>query len=96
MEMPLERLKRIGERIYNLQRCYNARHTITRADDRLPHRFTDEPSPSGNAQGQVIDLEPMLNEYYCLRGWDLETGWPLEEKLRELGLEEAIPWLKSG
>ena len=91
MEMPVERLKRIGERIYNLQRCYNAWHGITRADDRLPRRFTEDPSPSGNAQGQVIDLEPMLEEYYRLRGWDPETGWPTEEKLRELGLEEANP-----
>jgi len=89
MEMPVERLKRIGERIYNLQRCYNVLHGITRADDRLPRRFTDEPSPSGNARGQVIDLEPMLDEYYRLRGWDPTTGWPTAQKLRELGLEEA-------
>ncbi len=92
MDMPVERLKRIGERIYNLQRCYNARHNITRADDRLPRRFTDEPSPSGNAEGEVVDLEPMLDEYYQLRDWDSETGWPTEEKLRELDLEEASPW----
>lgn len=92
MDMPVERLQRIGERIYNLQRCYNARQGITRADDRLPRRFTDEPSPSGHARGQVIDLEPMLDEYYRLRGWDLATGWPTAEKLRELGLEEASPW----
>ena len=86
MEMPVERLKRTGERIYNLQRCYNARHGITRADDRLPRRFSDEPSPSGNARGEVIDLEPMLDEYYRLRGWDPVTGWPTAEKLRELGI----------
>ena len=96
MEMPVERLRRIGERIYNLQRCYNVRHGITRADDRLPRRFTDEPSPSGNAQGQVIDLEPMLDEYYRLRGWDPETGWPTSEKLRQLGLEEAVERLEIG
>ena len=96
MEMPVERLRRIGERIYNLQRCYNVRHGITRADDRLPRRFTDEPSPSGNAQGQVIDLEPMLDEYYRLRGWDPETGWPTSEKLRQLGLEEAVERLGIG
>ena len=89
MEMDVERLKRIGERIYNLQRCYNVLHGITRADDCLPRRFTDEPSPSGNARGQVIDLEPMLDEYYRLRGWDPITGWPTARKLRELGLEEA-------
>jgi len=90
MEMPEERLKSIGERIYNLQRCYNVWHGISRADDRLPRRFAEEPSPSGNARGQTIDLEPMLDEYYTLRGWDPATGWPTAEKLRELGLEETV------
>jgi aldehyde:ferredoxin oxidoreductase len=90
MEMPVERLQHIGERIYNLQRCYNALHGITRADDKLPRRFSDEPSPSGNARGQTIDVEPMLEEYYQLRGWDLQRGWPTPEKLRELGLQDAI------
>ena len=89
MEMSVERLKRIGERICNLQRCYNVWHGIGRADDCLPRRFAEEPSPSGNARGQVLDLEPMLDEYYSLRGWDPTTGWPTAEKLRELGLEEA-------
>ena len=86
MEMDVERLKRIGERIYNLQRCYNVLHGITRADDRLPRRFSEEPSPSSNARGEIIDLEPMLDEYYRLRGWDPDTGWPTAEKLRELGI----------
>ena len=90
MEMPVERLKRIGERIYNLQRCYDVWHGISRADDRLPRRFTTEPSPSGNARGQIIELEPMLEEYYRLRGWDPVTGYPTAAKLRELGLDEAI------
>jgi aldehyde:ferredoxin oxidoreductase len=94
MEMPVERLQRVGERIYNLQRCYNAWHGVGRADDRLPRRFTEEPSPSGNAEGQVVELEAMLEGYYALRGWDPETGWPTPEKLRELGLDEAIERLK--
>ena len=94
MEMPAERLQRTGERIYNLQRCYNVWHGITRADDRVPRRFADEPSPSGNARGEVIDLEPMLDEYYRLRGWNPVTGWPTPEKLRQLGLEEAIERLR--
>ncbi len=90
MAMSVERLQRIGERIYNLQRCYNALHGITRADDKLPRRFAAEPSPTGNARGQTIDVEPMLEEYYQLRGWDRRRGWPTPEKLRELGLPDAI------
>jgi aldehyde:ferredoxin oxidoreductase len=94
MEMPVEKLKKIGERIYNLQRCYNVAHGITRADDRLPRRFSEEPSPSGNAEGNIIDLEPMLDEYYKLRGWDVGTGWPTGGKLRELGLDDVAEKLK--
>jgi len=33
----------------------------------------------------VVDLQPMLDEYYQIRGWDSQ-GRPTPEKLRELGL----------
>lgn len=89
MEMDVPALKRIGERIYNLQRCYNVLHGITHADDVLPWRFTQIPSPSGHARGSVCQVETMLADYYRLRGWDSKTGSPREEKLRELGLEEV-------
>ena len=89
IEMSVERLKEIGERIYNLQRCYGVREGITRADDALPPRFSREPSPSGNARGQVIHLEPMLDEYYALRGWDLASGIPTGRTLRRLGLDDV-------
>jgi aldehyde:ferredoxin oxidoreductase len=87
VSIDVERLKLIGERIYNLQRCYNALHGITRADDVLPWRFTKSPSPSGNAKGSVCRLDEMLPEYYALRGWDPETGLPQKETLVRLGLD---------
>ena len=95
MSMPVDRLKAIGERIYNLQRCYDAVHGITRADDRLPLRFSQEPSPTGNARGQTIDTEPMLEEYYTLRGWDPASGWPTADTLHRLGLDDAAEQLWS-
>ena len=36
-------------------------------------------------------LEPMLDEYYELRGWDKKTGIPSDEKLEELALQEILP-----
>jgi aldehyde:ferredoxin oxidoreductase len=90
MEMPVERLQQIGDRIYSLQRCYNALHGITRADDRLPKRFSEEPTPSGSAKGEVVDVVPMLDEYYELRHWDPVTGWPTADRLKELGLNAAV------
>ena len=83
-----EEVRQIGERIVNLERLFIAREGITRADDTLPGRFLEEPLPegSGPSTGSVLELEPMLDEYYQARGWDVETGLPAEEKLRELGL----------
>ena len=37
-------------------------------------------------RGKFADL---INEYYGLRGWDLETGWPTREKLDELELADV-------
>jgi aldehyde:ferredoxin oxidoreductase len=86
-----EEVQRIGERIVNLERLFIAREGITRQDDTLPTRFLKEPLPegSGPSTGSVLELEPMLDEYYRARGWDGETGLPTQEKLEELGLGEA-------
>ncbi len=90
MDMNAENLMRIGERIYNLERLFNLREGIGKDQDRLPKRFTDEPLPEGPAKGQVVELDKMLPDYYKLRGWNWETGYPTKEKLQELGLlEEA-------
>ena len=81
------RLKTIGERLVNLQRMFNVREGITREDDTQPRRLLEEKSPSpGRALGHVIYLKPMLDEYYQLRDWHLDTGVPTAEKLKSLGL----------
>jgi aldehyde:ferredoxin oxidoreductase len=90
-----EILRRIGERIVNLQRLFNVRHGITRKDDVLPERFTKEPMPKGPAKGQLVELDQMLDEYYELRGWDLTTGIPRMSKLRDLGLEKEADIVRS-
>lgn len=89
-EITGEEVRRVGERIVNLERMIIAREGITRKDDTLPSRFLVEPLPegSGPSAGSVLELEPMLDEYYRARGWDVETGLPTVEKLAELGLAE--------
>jgi len=82
--------RKTGERIYNLQRMYNIREGLTRADDTLPKRLLEEPLPDGPAKGHVVDLEPLLDAYYEYRGWN-EYGIPTAEKLQELGLDWLIP-----
>jgi aldehyde:ferredoxin oxidoreductase len=85
---------RIGERIVNLEKAYNIREGWTRKDDTLPYRFLKEKIPAGPAKGQVVDLEPMVDEYYRERKWD-KSGLPTKEKLVELGLEEIADDLKG-
>jgi aldehyde:ferredoxin oxidoreductase len=84
-------LLKVGERVINLQRLFNMREGFGRNDDLIPERvrkipafgiYQDEPRCA------IKDFEGMLNEYYEARGWDLITGKPSKDKLRELGLEE--------
>lgn len=80
-------LTNIGERIYNLTRLFNIREGFGKKDDSLPGRLLNEPMPSGPAKGHTVDLAPMLEEYYYIRGWD-EQGMPTEEKLASMGLKK--------
>ncbi len=86
----VEHLITIAERQITLKRLFNAREGITRKDDRLPDRFTKDPMPEGPGKGQVVHLEPMLDDYYRLRGWDLETGLPTKETIARLSLDWAV------
>lgn len=88
-------LLRIGERIWNLERLYNLRGGFTRADDTLPRRLLKEPVPHGPSQGQVVQLEAMLDEYYQFRGWD-NNGVPTPPKLEELGLADLAQDERTG
>lgn len=90
-------IQKACERIYNIERSYIIREGIRRKDDTLPDRFLKEPLPedSGPSAGSIVELEPMLNEYYRERNWDPETGIPFEDKLMELGLSDIVDDLKK-
>jgi len=77
----------VGERIVNIERAFLVREGITRKDDTMPSRFLREPFTNGNSKGSVFEQEPMLDEYYAERGWDLRTGIPTRQRLRKLNLE---------
>lgn len=83
----LEDHTRVGERTWNLEHLFNLRAGLGREADSLPERITKVPLPSGPSKGVTVNLEPMLEEYYQLRGWQPDSR-PTREKLAELGLEE--------
>ena len=100
-------LLRAGERLVNLERLYNARLGLTRADDRLPARFTTEPLPihtftRDEATGEVRKSEQPIHiglvhapDAMLDRYYRLrgwdEQGLPTAEKQRELGLADNLP-----
>ena len=74
-----------GERIHILERLMNTNEGIRRADDTLPERLVLE-SQKDDPKKRRVPLEPMLNEYYALRGYD-KDGIPNQRLLKKLGIK---------
>ncbi len=75
----------VGERISTLARAINVREGFQRAADTLPDRNLSQPMVGGPADGHVVELAPMLDEYYRLMGWDAD-GVPTPERMQALQL----------
>jgi aldehyde:ferredoxin oxidoreductase len=82
----------IGERISNLERMYNVREGLRRKDDTLPPRLLQEPLPDGPSKGEILgkDFDLLVDEFYQVCGWDVNTGIPSREKLQQLGLDKLV------
>ena len=63
-------LLKTGKRILDIERAFSVREGVTRKDDTLSEKFTREPLSKGPAKGGVVILDPMLNEFYEIMGWD--------------------------
>jgi aldehyde:ferredoxin oxidoreductase len=79
-------VREAGARIVTVERAFGVREGVTRRDDCLPRRFGEEPLREGASAGAVFGQEPMLDDYYRERGWDLRTGIPTRASLETLGL----------
>ncbi len=85
-------LSEVGARRVNLLKTFNMREGFTREDDKLPPRLY-EPLVGGESDGMSFDadvLERAKDMYYAMAGWDVASGNPTAERLRELGLAWAI------
>lgn len=80
-----EALLEAGERVNNLTRLFNLREGLTPDMDTLPGRFAKEPLNGGPHKGVVVDVKPMVLDYYRARDWD-EAGVPRKGLLHRLGL----------
>jgi aldehyde:ferredoxin oxidoreductase len=84
----------IGKRAVNLARAFNLRAGIGAELDAPSPRYgstlTDGPSAG---KGVMPHWDKMLRNYYTLMGWDANTGTPLPQTLKDLGLDFVIPQL---
>jgi len=92
LEVAPDEIWEIADRAYTIERLFNIREGMTRADDWLVDRYFDEPTTLGLpfVRGKTIDREKfklMIDEYYELHGWD-EDGEPRPETLEKLGLQD--------
>jgi aldehyde:ferredoxin oxidoreductase len=94
-EIDANELYAIGDRGSNVERAFNVREGLRRNWDILPGRLVKETLPVGQGRGKPIMLEPLLDEFYSVCGWDRKTGIPTREKLESLGLEEIAADLEG-
>lgn len=88
----------IAEKARNIERIFNFQEGFTLDDDELPWRTYNDPYQWGPKKGALLPREKFLElrEVYLKDcGWDVKTGLPPAGKLRELGLDDLVPYLNK-
>jgi len=92
VETSEDMLFEFARKVKNLERSYCVREGMTRETDSLPKQFMDKPVEKGRFKGEVLEtskFEEMKSKYYALRGWDVATGIPTRETLKQTGLKDV-------
>ena len=91
-----EELAEAARRVIALERAYNAREGMRRLHDYPYFLYWEkeygEPHPvygPDTAPFTLADYDRVLDEWYEMRGYDLETGMPTREELERLGLGDV-------
>ncbi|MBN2321776.1 MAG: aldehyde ferredoxin oxidoreductase family protein [Acidobacteria bacterium] len=95
-DMDIEEAIAAGRRVVNQFRAFNFRHGLTKDMEAPSVRYGSTPT-DGPAEGKAImpQWDALRRNYYEQMGWDPETGKPLPETLKKLGLDDLIPGLKG-
>ena len=90
-DMDISEAADVGRRIVHQFRAFNFRHGLTKELEAPSTRYGSTPT-DGPAEGKAImpQWDALRRTYYTEMGWDPETGKPLPETLKKLGLEELI------
>jgi aldehyde:ferredoxin oxidoreductase len=93
LDCDVNKLKILGERIYMMKRLFNLKMGITPGDDKLPQILL-KPLNEGGSAGKTPNFQKLKQAYYQYRTFDLNTGLPNQEKLKNLGLNTIIKFQK--
>ena len=77
-------LIRAADRIYTLEKAFNARQGITSAHDSIP--LNPDLFTPGDIEREQAIHKAMIRRYYLLQGQDPDTGIPTQEHMQGLGL----------
>lgn len=84
--LDIEGLKKTSERIYMMKRLFNLKMGLVPSREKLPEILL-KPLDEGGSSGKSPDFEKLKEKYYEFRTFDKETGYPTQEKLKELSLD---------
>ncbi len=85
LNLSMENFKLLGERIFMIKRMFNLKMGLTAADDRLPNIVLN-PVNEGGSAGKTPNFQQLKDAYYEYRQFDKESGFPSQDKLKYLGL----------
>ena len=86
LNLSMEEFKILGERMYMIKRLFNLKMGLTPAADRLP-KIVLNPVSDGGSAGKTPNFQQLKDAYYKYRQFDMESGYPNKEKLKDLGLD---------
>ncbi|MBS3795900.1 MAG: aldehyde:ferredoxin oxidoreductase, partial [Candidatus Thorarchaeota archaeon] len=93
-----ETMMRTGRRVVTLEKAFNVTRGATRKHDDLPYRLMHEGAASGPLKGETNnpeELAKMLDRYYTLHEWDLDTSWPYRSTYEKLQLKDVANYLDA-
>lgn len=87
----LDQLEYLGARIGVLRQMFNIRDGLKVVEFKIPGRaYGYPPLDDGPLKDITVDIKLQMKEFYEAQKWDSQTGRPIDERLKELRLEELI------
>jgi len=98
-----EEFNRAAERVCTLERALQVRHWARdrQTDEMVLPYFEQKEFVANPLLGERYGLDrqqfkPVMDQFYTLKGWDTERGWPTRERLSELGLDDVYDPMVEG